>query len=698
MSSRQGHVAWALCGLTCGLAVLLTWMFFAYPEARTVGWPILTIGGILWAATGALIVTRHPGHRVGWTFIFVGLVIGIDDPLIMYADNILAGGDLGPYAAGQVAAWLVEIIDLPLPVLLISTVFVLFPDGKPPTPKWRPVLWAAWAWFVLFVVAMIVAVDPRQLGGIDGTESAPPMIAEVVLETRGIASLIIIGVGAAAVVVRLRRARSEERQQLRWLATACVAAAVMLVLPVMAEDIGLYPRFPFWLLLLPVHLALAGIAVAAGFAILKYRLYDIDLIISRTILFTAVTAVVATGYVAVVVAIGAIVGDRAIGRFWPSLLATALVAVAVQPLRTKVQRFADRVVYGERAAPYEALSEFIGKLGDSPSVSELLPRIAEATTRSVAARRSRVELDLRDGQQLSAEWPPAVGGNDDFELPVIDRGETLGRIVVSSAPGRALRPYDRRLLADLSSQLGLAFRNARLEADLQLSVEQVTRRTQELAISRRRIVAARDDEQRRLSAAIDTQVLSHLKPLIDDLQDVVVADADRDRTQGLLDRQISLANLALEALRRLSHGPVPAVLRRRGLVAALAGLGAGFEVRVASPAERRFDPQVETAAYLCARAALSSAKPTTPGQLTLTADGDRLIMIVDGVDEQVAQSSDYASVIDRVEALSGTVAFTAGPGPHATLRLDLPPVPGNAHSEPAHTELSMPGPNSDLAR
>ena len=696
MGAWQGRVAWGLCGLSAGLGVLLTWMFFAYPEDRTVGWPVLTIGSILWTATGALIVTRHPGHRVGWLFVAAGLVIAVDDPLIMYADNIRDGGELGPYAAGQVAAWLVEIVDLPLPVLLIGMLFLLFPDGTPPTSRWRPVVWAAWGWLALFVTAMVVAVDPQNLGNLDVSDAAPPPVAAAILQTRGIGALIILAIGAAGVVVRMRRARGEQRQQLRWLAAACVVAAVGLVPPVVADDVALFARVPGWLLLLPLHLAFAGVAVAAGFAILKHRLYDIDLIISRAIVLAAVTAFVTAGYVAVVVAIGAVLGDRATGAFWPSLVATALVAVAFQPVRTSVQRLADRAAYGTRAAPYEALSEFIAQLGDSPSVSELLPRVAEATAQSVNARRSRVELDLRDGQRLTSEWPPATGGSDDFELSVTDRGETLGRIIVSSAPGRNLRTYDRRLLADFSSQLGLAFRNARLEAELQLSVEHVTRRTEELAISRRRLVAARHDERRRLSAAIDTQVLSHLKPLVDELRDLGTV-VDSKRMEAQLDRQISAANTGLDALRRLSHGPVPAVLRRRGLTAALVGLGAGLDLHVAPSAERRFDAQVETATYLCARAAMSSAA-AAPEQLTLSVDGDRLIMIVDGVDEQVADGPDWPSVVDRIQALSGTVVVSAGPEQSANVRLELPTSRGDVQAELAHADASVAGPNADFAR
>jgi hypothetical protein len=700
MGAWEGRVAWGLCGLTCGLGVLLTWMFFAYPEYRTIGWPVLTLGSILWAATGALIVSRHPGHRVGWLFVGTGLVIAVDDPLIMYADNILDGGDLGPYAAGQVAAWLVDIVDLPLPILLIGMLFLLFPDGTPPTPRWRPVLWAAGAWFVLFVAAMVVAVDPRDLGGLDVTVPTPPAGAEAILETRALGSVLILGIGAAAVVVRMRRARGEQRQQLRWLATACAAAAVALVPPVMADDVDLFGRIPGWLLLLPLHLAFAGVAAAAGLAILRYRLYDIDLIISRTIVLTALTAFVIAGYVAVVVAIGAAVGGRASAAFWPSLLATAVVALAFQPVRTRVLRLADRVVYGARAAPYEALAEFSSRLGEIPSAAELLPRVAEATAHSVGARWSRVQLDLPDRRGLTARWPADAAGDEDLELPVKERSEILGRIAVAMPLHRPLRKADRRLLEDFTDQIGLAFRNARLEAELRLRVDQVTRRTEELAVSRRRLVVARDDERRRLAAAIGGQVLDHLEPLVEEMRhSSFTTAAERERTATLLDQHVAAANAALDALRQLSRGIVPAVLRRRGLAAALVAAGHRVDVQVAPSAVRRFDPQVETAAYLCAQTALGPRTVTVRPQNVLVAGDDRLVMTVTGIGEDVTEGPDWQNVLDRVEALRGEVVVNSRSTEPATLRLEVPLATGEGQRlAAAQAAASVSGPKADLVR
>jgi hypothetical protein len=133
------------------------------------------------------------------------------------------------------------------------------------------------------------------------------------------------------------------------------------------------------------------------------------------------------------------------------------------------------------------------------------------------------------------------------------------------------------------------------------------------------------------------------------------------------------------------------------LAAALAGLGAGFDLHVAPSAERRFDAQVETVAYLCAQAAMSSATPAAPGQLILSFDGDRLVMIVEEVDEQVADGPDWPGVVDRVEALSGTVVVGAGPDGSASLRLELPTSRDGGHAEFAQTDASVSGPNADLA-
>jgi len=182
--------------------------------------------------------------------------------------------------------------------------------------------------------------------------------------------------------------------------------------------------------------------VSVGIAILWYRLYDIDIILSRAIVLAVLAVFVTVGYIGVVVAIGSVLaaaGTAMSGVFWPSLVATALVAAAFQPVRRHVLHLADRLVYGEQAAPYEALADLSRRLADSPSPEQLPARVAEAAGRAVGAARTRVRLGTPDNDQsagLIADWPtdPPAGdlptadtgadpGSPTVELPVVDRGD-----------------------------------------------------------------------------------------------------------------------------------------------------------------------------------------------------------------------------------------------------------------------------------
>src|SRR4051812_25526921 len=167
----------------------------------------------------------------------------------------------------------------------------------------------------------------------------------------------------------------------------------------------------------------------------------------------------ATGYVIVVVVVGSAVGGGSAG-FWPSLIATALGAMAFQPLRRRVVRLADRLAYGVAAAPYEALADFSRRLGDKPDPTTLLPAVAEAAAHAVNAARAEASLHVRAGPDRGSAWPP-TGGDDAtascFTSPVGDHGERLGSITVHMAAGHPLRSRDQRLLADLADQAAMAF-------------------------------------------------------------------------------------------------------------------------------------------------------------------------------------------------------------------------------------------------
>ena len=225
-------------------------------------------------------------------------------------------------------------------------------------------------------------------------------------------SVLLLLLSLVALVQRLRRSRGEQRQQLRWLTAAAFALVAGFVLANLA---GLGSGEARVWAVVPLFVAYVSVPVAAGVAILRYRLYDIDLVINRAVVGAAVVIFVTVGYVTAVVLLGALVGGRVSEQYWASVVATALVALAFQPLRRGVQRLGDRVVYGRRAAPYQALAELCRRLAQAVSLEQVLPGIAEVSGRSIGAAHATVRL--------------AVAGGDDV-------GRTLADAAHAGRPGR----------------------------------------------------------------------------------------------------------------------------------------------------------------------------------------------------------------------------------------------------------------------
>jgi signal transduction histidine kinase len=356
-----------------------------------------------------------------------------------------------------------------------------------------------------------------------------------------------------------------------------------------------------------------------------------------------------------------------------------LVALAFQPLRRSVVRLADRIAYGARAAPYEALADFSRRLGGSPAFETLLPAVAEATATAVLAEHVTVRLAVPDGPDRLAHWPsgrtrPSTGSVV-TEFGVVDRGERLGIIEVAMPPGRSLRAGDHALLADLADQAALAFRNNRLAEQLADRVAMLDQQTAQLAESRARIIAARDGERDRLERAIRAGVAPHLEPTPRRLQRMT-ADVDAPGVERDLAAVLSDSVTALENLREITRGIMPPQLVRSGLAAAVsAHLGqaghAGALAMDESVAGRRFDRTVESTAYFGLVEALRQLRP--PIQVTLTAIGDLLTLTVGG-------SGRHPPTIDtlcgRLEPLGGTVQCRRE-GDRAVLAMRIPaePVP-----------------------
>ena len=409
------------------------------------------------------------------------------------------------------------------------------------------------------------------------------------------------------------------------------------------------------------------------------------------------TLLVAAGYVLAVVTIGLAVGEST-SRFWPSLIATAVVAVAFQPLRTWVVRVADRLAFGTAAAPYEALADFSRQLGDSPEPSTLLPTVAQAAARAVHATRAVVVLHVDAGSDLMADWP--VDSLDPpnatvLEIPVLHSGEVLGGITLTMPASRRPRPREQQLLGDLAEQAGLAFRNALLSVELAGQVEQLDQRTRELSDSRRRLIIASDAERSLLERAIAGQVLPHLITLPRRLRQVAADDLRGGSVphEALLDPPITSLNAALESLREITRGVFPAQLARSGLPTAIQSLltrtGADRRLVVDELAtSRRFDSRVEAAAYFCvAEATRDLAQPVL---VTLSSAQDELRIAVTGGDSGRLPVS---HIRDRVEASGGRLSVHGTNG-RAELHATFPQTGQSVAA--IHTSRKRSGPNADL--
>ncbi len=697
MSARSSaRLAWAAFLLTAGLGVVHGVLVLSgsaplvHPVNGLNSFPIITIGAVLGSLVGALVATRHPRNPIGWLFLVgqLGLAIGLACQALSH--RVLVDGVYAPPAVGQVARLVSLCLDATWTLSVLVAVFLLFPDGRLPSPRWRYALWAVPFAELLTVIGVLFVpldiVGPR-------TFTAPqPFIVTALEKVATGFGVLLLPVGVAALLVRRRRATGVERQQLRWLV---VVAAALVVGFALAQFDG----SSRWLVV-PLFVAYASVPVAAGIAILRYRLYDIDLVINRTVVGAAVVAFVTVGYVAIVVLVGALVGERVTDRYGASVLATALVALGFQPARDRVRRLGDRVVYGRRAAPYQALADLSGQLAESMSAHEILPVVAEAAGIGVGTAQVTVRLEVPGGQDVVVRrftGPPA--SHVDATVPVWHDGERLGEIVVTLPRGRRLSEADRALLADIANQAGLGFRNTRLEMSLAAGIEEAARQAGRLEASRRRLLAAQESGRQRLRRAVDAEVLPHLVA-VRQIFDRPLGELDRDAALRLTETAGERVAQALEALRDIARGVYPPVLAHRGLADALTDYAARRPQRViltVSQAAREalVSQRAQATAYFCA---VESVRELGTTIVDLTADVDHLLLEV-GPRASAADLADVAhGLVDRVEACGGTVTVhrDAAGGDRVRVSLPLAPDEVDAQPTPAQTATRRSGPNADL--
>jgi signal transduction histidine kinase len=672
---------------------------------------VLTVA--LLATMGALIASRQAGNVIGWLCCVWGLLFALEMFASEYASStaLASSGSVSPGAVWM--AWLAQMLNIH--IVLIVPVLLLFPDGHLPARRWGFVLWLVAGCAGLSEA--FLAIRPGPLGsapeianplGITGLDSALIPLYRLSIVGVVVAALL----AATALALRLSRTRGDERQQLKWIAYAGVLLAIAFLAGFSA------PREFSLVVQLLYFVVLDAFLLTLGLAILKYRLYDIDLVINKTLVYSALGVLIACAYVAVVVGIGALIGTRGESNLALSLVATAIVAVAFQPLRERLQRLANQVVYGQRLSPYDVLSEFSRRMAEALSADDVLPRMAEAATRGVGGVRSRVRVYVPGGRDLVIAWPAdAIAESFDRTVLVLHQGTPVGEIAVSKPPGEPLTSAEGALLADLAAQAGPALSNVRLTLELQARLAELATQAYELRASRQRIVAAQDVERRRLERDIHDGAQQHLVAIAVNARLArQVLETAPARTGTLLDEISAQADDALDTLRNLARGIFPAVLADRGLVPALRAqlTKSTYVVRLevnAALARARFDPPVEAAIYFCCLEALQNAAkhaPHAPVSVRISADDAWLMFeVVDqgpGFDTSLARpGTGLEGMADRLAAVGGALTIESSVGRGATVGGRVPVRNGLTDPQAdavaaAQAVASRSEPNSDLVR
>jgi signal transduction histidine kinase len=629
---------------------------------------------VAFTAVGLYVVRQRPDNREAWLFVATGIAqaamfaarqYGLHTPALPAASWI-----------GWLGVW-----PLPLVFVLIAVTLMSFPTGRLPAPSWRvvvvmlAVLGVALAlmsalWPVEYERVPLAAPHPLDLPGAD-TAAAVHRVAMAI----GYPAFQLAWVVCA--IARLVRAEGDESRQLRWFVLAMAMTGVVM-------GVGLIG----WGTPRPGLLAVPLVPVAAGAAVLRYRLYDVDPIIRATLVWGAMAAVVTLGYAVVVVAVGNLIGGS--GTLL-ELLATALVAVVFGPLRGRAQRVADRVVYGRRASPYELLSRLSAQL-TGPS-SGLLDGLCATVADGTGARQVVLWTGPPDGLRAVSAWPagcppevrtldelapgePSLGGRSGGRpalggcaVPVTYAGRTIGALAVTTGTRRSWTSQERGLLADLAAQAGLVL---------------------ELRASAQRLVAAGDEARRRLERDLHDGAQQRLVTVAMELGALArsaagaAASAERvaegaaisaGRVEGaavFAERAEAARQQLLQAtaeLRETARGLHPAVLTQDGLQAALGYLAdrSALPVRLRVDVDRRLAPAVEATAYFVVSEGLTNAAKHARAQVTtvtaeLTEQGLALEVGDDGVGGARPQpGSGLEGLTDRLAALDARLLVDSGP-------------------------------------
>ena len=342
---------------------------------------------VVFSAVGVLVASRHPGNATGWLFVGAGVATGLGTLAGSYADAWVAGGYDGSRRLGETAAWYGTLSWMPFILVPCTFVLLLFPDGHLLSPRWRWVAWCAGAGIAGGFITTGITPGPLED---QPTVDNPFGIHTALIDPLTGLSVLLLAIGmvgsAASAVIRFRRAQGERRQQMKWLALAGTVVAVTVPVSVVGSDV-------LWsddAVNVACMLAVLGLPIAAGIAILRHRLYDIDVVINRTLVYGGLTATLGAAYLVLVLLISLAVGRSGLAV----AVSTLAVAALFGPARARIQAGVDRRFYRRRYDATRTLEAFGGRLRDELDLEALADDLRGVVVDTV--QPAHVSLWLRE--------------------------------------------------------------------------------------------------------------------------------------------------------------------------------------------------------------------------------------------------------------------------------------------------------------
>ena len=607
---------------------------------------------------GVLLTTRKPEHPISWGFAVTGFLWAVGSLAYAYAFAGLVSHP-GSLPAGPAAAWLDNWWWLPGLVLPLGLLLLVVPDGRLLSPRWRAAV-AALGVGTLLASFGLSGSPTFDLGSAEPIDNPLALDSATWHVAAAFGYVLVTGALVASLVsfvLRFRHSAGEERQQLRWIGGSAALGLCLGAVAVVTWDLFAYAYLLY-------AIALLALPVGTAVAILKYRLYELDLVVNRAFVYGVMTVGVVTSYVVVVGLVGATLSDGE--SLVLSLCLTGVVAVGFQPVRERVQRFVNELMYGERDDPYVALARLGRRLESSLGADAVLPTVVETIGQTL--RLSYVGLTLGGDDVTAAYGSP---GAAPLRFPLVHQGHAVGELLLAPRPGEQLREADRRLIADLAPQVAAAVHAVGLAHELQAA--------------RRRLVELREEERRRIRRDLHDGLGPALAGLTFTLDAVHnLAASDRERANALLASATEQTQTMVGDVRRLIYELRPPALDELGLVESLRGIAAretSVPVTVTVEAPELFPPlpaAVEVAAYRIVQEALTNvARHARARSCTFEIAVRPDAVLLDIADDGRGIAPGPAGIglrtmQERAAELGGNCQITSHPGAGTTVTVRLP--------------------------